>query len=315
MIETDPGSEAYADLGRRLPSRSRAWQRPAFRADLADWVAREAGPVRSLESVKVRPWAAVYRLETERGRFYAKQNCELQSFEAALLSELAGLVPDRVVPVAAVDVERGLLLTVDQGEVFGETVGDDPDSWARLLAAAAALQREVAPQAARLAAAGVTTLAPAAAPAYVERRVGELAGLAPGDPRRLDVGQQPALGYRLSRVRRWAEQVSALGLPMTLNHNDLHEHNAFEIGQELRFFDFADSLLGDPLGALLIPLDVCHRRLGAEPGARALRRVADAALEVWTDLVPPAELRAALPAALQLGRLARLESWIRCCAP
>ena len=28
-----------------------------------------------------------------------------------------------------------------------------------------------------------------------------------------------------------------------------------------------------------------------------------------------AELRAALPAALQLGRLARVESWIRCTAP
>jgi hypothetical protein len=39
--------------------------------------------------------------------------------------------------------------------------------------------------------------------------------------------------------------------------------------------------------------------------------VADAGLEVWSDLVPPRELRSALPAALRLGRLGRAESWSR----
>ncbi len=43
-----------------------------------------------------------------------------------------------------------------------------------------------------------------------------------------------------------------------------------------------------------------------------LTQVTEAALEVWSDLAPLAELRAALPAALQLGKLARSESWARC---
>jgi hypothetical protein len=37
-------------------------------------------------------------------------------------------------------------------------------------------------------------------------------------------------------------------------------------------------------------------------------------LEVWSDLVPSSVLRAALPGALQLARLARVESWRRCVA-
>ena len=57
------------------------------------------------------------------------------------------------------------------------------------------------------------------------------------------------------------------------------------------------------------------RALEAGPDDPRLHRVADAALEVWTDYAPIAELRAALPAALQLARLARVESWIRCTAP
>ena len=39
--------------------------------------------------------------------------------------------------------------------------------------------------------------------------------------------------------------------------------------------------------------------------------VADAALEVWSDVAPIEELRAVLPDALRLGRLGRAESWRR----
>ena len=55
--------------------------------------------------------------------------------------------------------------------------------------------------------------------------------------------------------------------------------------------------------------------LGAGPDDPGLWRVADAGLEVWSDVVPAAELRAALPAALQLGRLGRVVTWVRSLAP
>jgi hypothetical protein len=80
----------------------------------------------------------------------------------------------------------------------------------------------------------------------------------------------------------------------------------------LRFFDFGDALVTEPLGVLLIPLNILGGRLEADSDDPRLWRVADAALEVWSDLVPAAELRAALPAALQLGRLGRVETWVRC---
>jgi hypothetical protein len=42
--------------------------------------------------------------------------------------------------------------------------------------------------------------------------------------------------------------------------------------------------------------------------------VADAGLEPWSDLVDARRLREALPAALQLARLGRVECWRRCVA-
>jgi hypothetical protein len=78
----------------------------------------------------------------------------------------------------------------------------------------------------------------------------------------------------------------------------------------MRFFDFGDSMLSDPLSVLLVSLNSMRFHLDA--GADDLARVADVAIEVWSDLATPAELRAALPASLQLGKLARSESWARC---
>ena len=155
-------------------------------------------------------------------------------------------------------------------------------------------------------------LEPYDAPAYAEGRISGLVGLSPSDPRRLGAEPAAALRAQLSQIERYADQVASLGLPLSLNHNDLHQNNVFSVDDRLRFFDFGDALLTQPLAVLLVPLQMLGRALGAGHADRRLRRVADAALEVWSDLAPASELRAALPAALELGRLVRVECWLRC---
>jgi hypothetical protein len=312
-----PGAAtAYADIALRLPSTSARWRGERFRAELRAWVATAVGEPTSLEPVKTRPWATVWRAETPSGVFYAKQSCSTQAYEAALLVTLNDLAARHVVPVTAADPGRGLLLMPDLGPVLAERDGADAiETWCGVLAAGAQLQLEVCRYAARLTGAGLTTIAPGDAPAYVEARLDDFAALPARDPRRLPDDRAAALRALLPRVGEWAAQVAATGLPLTLCHNDLHENNVLLAGDTLRFFDFADAVVAEPLAALLVPLHLLARELDAGPDDRRLRRVADAALEVWSDYAPVTELRAALPAALQLGRLARVESWVRCTAP
>ena len=219
-------------------------------------------------------------------------------------------MPDRVVPVTAAG--DGFLLTPDQGEVFYESAGGDLENWVRLAREAALLQRDLVPHHAALVELGMAQLRPEESADYVAARVEQYATLPPRDPRRLAPEVAERLRAHLPVVRRWAEQVAALGLPLTLNHNDLHENNVFDVAGRLRFFDFGDSLVTEPLGVLLIPLNILGEKLAADGEDPRLWRVVDAALEVWSDLVPATELRAALPAALQLGRTGRVESWVRC---
>jgi hypothetical protein len=294
---------------------SDVWRSEAFDAELRSFVTSAVGEPDVFEPVKVRPWSAVWRVEAGGQVYFAKQNCPGQAHEARLLSALVEIAPEYVVPVVAADPGRDLLLTADLGRTLYE-IGDDHDlaTWCRIVSDAALLQRAVVPHADDL---GLTEMPPECATTYVGDAIGRLGALPEGDPRRLpeEVGEQ--LRAVLPTIERWSDQVAELDLPLTLNHNDLHAANVVATNgpdAPLRFFDFGDSVLNEPLGALLIPLNVSAHELEAGPDDLRLRRIADAALEVWTDHAPARALRAALPAALQLGRLAKVESWRRCLA-
>lgn len=297
-----------------LPARDRSlsarWSTEEFREELRAWCEGIVGPVTAMSQQKLRGWATVWRVETAEGVWFAKQNCPGQQLEVPLMATLATLVPDHVVPVTA--ARDTFLLTPDQGEVFYATAGDDLENWVRLAREAAELQRALLPHHDSLLAAGLREVSPEESVDYLAARIEQYAALSPQDSRRLAPEVADRLRAHLPVVRRWAEQVASLGLPLTLNHNDLHENNVFDVAGRLRFFDFGDALVTEPLGVLLVPLNILGEKLGAGAGDRRLWRVVDAALEVWSDLAPSADLRAALPAALQLGWLGRVESWVRC---
>lgn len=307
----------YAALPEGGPGPSVRWTSDAFEAELRQWVEGAldgvgAGLV-ALEAVHQRPWSTVWRVTAgDRSTYWVKQNCPHQAFEAALLVVLDAIAPERVVPVVAADLERGLHLVPDQGEVFAETVhGDDLDAWCRVAAEAMHLQRVLVGHESDLVGAGVSVLRPAEATAYVMARVASLEALPEDDPRRMTPEVAAGLRRLLPDLRTWAADLDALGLAENLVHNDLHANNVFATPGGMRFFDFGDSVIAHPLSALFVPLDVLLHRLETTPDDARLRRVADAGLEVWGDLVPVAQLRAALPAALRLGRLLRAESWLR----
>jgi hypothetical protein len=291
---------------------SEVWRSEAFEAELRAFVTSAVGATAVLERAKLRPWSAVWRVEAGGGAYFAKQNCPGQAHEARLLSALVGIAPEYVVPVTASDPGRDLLLTPDLGRTLAELGDVDVDMWSRIVRDAALLQRAVAPHADELA---LTELAPECATTYAGDAIGRLGALPAGDPRRLPEDVAERLRALFPTIERWSDQVAELDLPLTLNHNDLHAANVVGGGDPeapLRFFDFGDAVLAEPLGALLIPLSMSSQDLDAGPDDLRLRRIADAALEVWTDLAPARALRAALPAALQLARLARVESWRRC---
>jgi hypothetical protein len=302
-------------------SHTAALQRPGSWREAADaWITdaladQGIGVTGPIEQARVRFWSIHLIVPTDVGRFWFKENCPGQAFEARLVEALLSVAPDRITEVTATSAKNGWLLTPDQGSSLWDAGQMGEASFRRLLVDYASLQRAIMASDLDLTACGLTTMDPAAAANYVADQVSRLNDLLPGDPGRLDDDTAARLRALLPTVRRWAEQVAATGLPLTLEHSDLHPGNAFDPpgSGSLRLFDFSDAVRAFPLCSLLVPIRVMTSTEEPMPGLdqAAVARVVDAYLEVFSDLAPMTELRGALTAALELAKLNRHESWRR----
>lgn len=249
------------------------------------------GPV---DVFRDRPWSAVARIPTGAGAVYAKENRGGTRYEAALLLALARWVPARVLTPIAADVHRGWTLLPDGGPTMRESGAADPDRWARLLAEQAQLQRDVAPHAADLLAIGVPDQRPSAFDAT-------LAGLP----------ESPTLTAELPALRALNDRLASSPIPMSVQHDDLHDGNVFTDG---RVFDWGDASVGHPFGVLLVSLRVAADQFKVAEGDPAVLRLRDAYLEPWSDLADRETLLADVRAAVQLAKIGRSLAWQRALA-
>lgn len=282
------------------------WGTDEYAAELHAWVEAQVGPAR-MTRVKLRPWSTVWRAEAGGRLYWAKQNCPTQAFEGALTRLLHGLVPRRVLEPVAVR-EDGTFLLPDGGPVLRDLDRGpgDQEAWGQVVGEWAGLQRDLAPHAGELAAVGVATMPPERFVADALARADELHALGPSDPRRLDTPRWASLRRAEPALAEAAAAVVDLGLPLTLNHNDLHDGNSFvAAGGPLRFFDLADAVLAEPMAVLLVPLG----QLADEPRTRGA--VVRAWVEVWREVADEGRLWRVLPHALRLAALARHEAWWR----
>jgi hypothetical protein len=309
-----------------------AAQAPAWAADPAGWLADVEGWVGDTLDrnglglagppvvAKNAPWSIVLRVPTTSGGAWFKQGLPALGGEAALVAGLATVIPAAVPAPLGADADRDWLLLPDLGPTLRSLGRDaDPALWAELVGQWSLASRAVCDHADGLAAREVPRLAPGDAAGYLRARIDQLAALPAGDPAHLGAADAARLHGVLPRLIRAGEELAALGLPVTLWHNDLHTNNVFACdGARFVFFDFGDALLGSPLADLLIPLRfLAHAGGGefsplddpfADPG---LTSVVEAAIEPWTDLAPAGDLRAAVGSALLVGALGRSESWRR----
>lgn len=234
-------------------------------------------------------WATTTRIPTTDGPVWFKACAASHRFEAELVATLARRRPDLLPRVLACDAARGWLLTADAGVSFDE-LGNPPELWLGLLPRYAELQRDAtAPE-------SVPDRTLPRWPALYE----ELAASA--------LPLEPAEMERLRRFApRFAELCSELaghGLPVAIQHDDLHHRNAFVDGERLRIVDWGDASLSHPFVSLVVTYRFLEERNGLRPADPCFARLRDAYLEPWgTGLVD------AFGLAQRLGRFAHAFGW------
>lgn len=274
----------------------------------------------STQRVHWYPWSAVWRIETAGGPVYFKACAASQAHEPALVEALDDWLPHTTTPPIAADAEHGWLLLRDGGQTLrqhldglaGDTLlYETQRHWRPVLRQLGMLQAELAARSDHLLAMGVADQRLHRLPQLYLDLLGRPERLVLDFPDKLDVAALSSLRELTPRVEAACRQLSALGLPATLDHGDLWDKHVFWRGGEYRFFDWGDASVTHPFLTLTAPLGSIAVRLpdGLQDGR--MQPLLDEYLAPWREFAPLPDLRQAAWLACRLGALTRALNWER----
>jgi hypothetical protein len=289
------------------------WRRQEWLADAVAWIRERVDVTGEIEQPHVYWWSTVLRVPTASGDLWFKACHPSHGFEPALTLELARLRPERVIEVLVADPERGWMITTDAGTRLRELLGsaDDLARWEEVLPLYADVQLAAAGLADRLLELGVPDERLAGLPARFERVLAARDVLLVDREDGLDAGQHERLLASVPEVETLCVELAAVGIPETVQHDDLHDGNVFLRDGEYLVFDWGDSCISHPFHTLAVTLRAAAWRFDLEPGDPRLERMRDAYLEPFGEYGSRAELLAAFATAYRLGTIARALSWYR----
>ena len=281
------------------------WTAPAWLAEAHEWIeqrlgdlgARRTGPI---EQPHVRPWSTAMRVPTSAGDLWFKANAPLLRYEASVVQILSGVRPDLVPELVGVEPERGWMLMRAGGERLREVVAEERrlDRWLDVLPRYAELQLASAPWAEELVALGTPDLRLASLPQVYSRLVGETEDLAPA--------QRDRLTGRAADVEAMCRELAELGVPETIQHNDLHDGQVFVSGDRCLVFDWGDSCVSHPFTTMSVTLEgLLAWGLDDIEGSVDTTPFRDAYLERFSGRAEREDLARALASALRLGWICR----------
>ena len=262
------------------------------------WIAAHVQPVGPIETAHERPWATVLHVPLADGAAWFKACAPVQSFEPRLSAQLAARWPGRVADVIACDEERSWLLLADAGRPIGSFGGNPPEPWLRVLPSYAELQRGEAEHRDDHLTHGVPDLRVAHLP---ERFDDLLRHELPLDPDELG-----ALRRFAPRFAELCAELTARGIPETIQHDDLHMANVYVDTDGMRVLDWGDSSISHPFASLVVTFMFLEEVGGLVPGDPWFARLRDAYLEPWG---PGHDDAFAL--ALRVGAVAHAIAWLR----
>lgn len=293
----------------------RPWAGPAWFDQTRAWI-DAALLARSLRAVafdapRIRPWSVVMRVETNAGACFFKAADPASVYEAGLTQALTRYRPDCMPHLLALDATRGWLLLADGGDTLRARLASEKSlaHWLRILPEYAELQIAMTGHLDELLAAGVPDRRLALLPAKFEELLADVSDLRLGQPNGLSLDEYRRLLELSPQVAEMAAELASLGLPASIQHDDLHDGNIFVRDGRYTFFDWGDACITHPFCTLLVSLRSIAFRFDLPEAAPELARLRDAYLAPWSSFASPADLVAAAGLAQRLGMICRVLSW------
>lgn len=300
---TPPGEESWL------------WHTAAWRSEVARWASKrldELGiqAIGHLEQLYSRPYATIMRVSTLTGVVWCKANAPGYRHEAEVLQELASWSQGRTLPLLAADVNRGWFLSRDAGPSLEQVLDADLNlrHWETVLHEYANLQVTSQDHIVGLLASGVPDKSAQALPTVLEeilKEPGSLIGPEPG----LNQGEYDALLARIPQFREWCRRLADIGVPDTLQQDDLTPANVLMPSSQPVFIDWTDGCISHPFASLTYPVRHIMERFRVSADSPEVRRAKDAYLEPWTGTYDRSALQEAEELASRLAIVSKVTAW------
>jgi Phosphotransferase enzyme family len=296
------------------------WSSSEWRDEAISWLDQQlaaAGISRrgDVEQPHLRPWATVLRAQTTRGPVWLKAPGPGTAFETRLYQLLARITPDRVLTPIAVDPARAWIVLPDGGTPLGERLSgtDLAEALVAAVVQYGQLQLDLAPHVDQLLALGVADMRPPVMVERFEQAIDAVAAVLRGHDSAAGRASHREVAAMGPTVASWCEQLAVSSVPASLDHNDLHPWNILldDGPEDVKFYDWGDSVVAHPFAAMLVPLGFVQRELGATLDDPRFVRARDAYLELFTAAAPAEDLATTLATACRVAKIARVLTWDR----
>jgi hypothetical protein len=281
------------------------WTDAGWLADVKVWLDRQLEDVGlqltgTVEQPHVRPWSTVLRIPTTGGDVWFKANIPLLAYEATVVDLLAAQRPDSVPGLLATDLERGWMLMADGGKRLREIVERERDlgRWLDVLPGYGQLQIDMATNLDRLLGLGLPDRRLQTLASQYEELIGHVDTVTEDESRRLRA--------LVPTIAELCERLASVGLPETIQHDDLHDGQIFVRDGRYLFFDWGDACVSHPFFSMSVTLEgQLAWGLDDIEGSEDIAPYRDAYLEPFRNFASWSELQAAYEIALRLGWVCR----------
>jgi aminoglycoside phosphotransferase (APT) family kinase protein len=182
--------------------------------------------------------------------------------------------------------------------------------WERVLVRYAEAQLRLADHLDEIRSTGLEDASPGRLPGLLRVLLDELAAVTPEDGG-LPEDDVRAFEGRLADYDRWCAELADAGLPLSVQHDDLHSSNICWGGsaESARIIDWGDASVGFPLATMLCTLNSIAWHAKTEVDHPQVCRVRDAYLEVFTGYADRGRLVRYVELARRTGCVTRALSY------
>jgi aminoglycoside/choline kinase family phosphotransferase len=233
------------------------WHDPAWQKQAHAWIRTIAKQnsiqlTGEIEQNHAYAWSMVMRVPSNAGTLFFKATAPETIYEIALTKKMAVWFPDCMPDLVATDISRGWMLMRDGGEQLRASIRPTQDikPWEPVITQYAELQIGLAEHVDEILALGIPDHRPAALPSLYTQLLANEASLMIDQEKGLTSAEFQQLQILTTRFEQICKDLSAFGIPDSLNHGDFHDGNILLKNGRVTFFDWGDANVTQPFVSL-----------------------------------------------------------------